>query len=227
MCFVFAQVVLIRVIRVMQIIVLANALQKEEMLSNVSLPADIVWANDKEEFFTYKDADAFIDLEFLNDAGRKNLLAELLPKPVIINSVTDTLKETNNDFIRINGWNTFLSSSLIEASCNNEGAKQKAEEVFSAFNKQIEWLPNEPGFITARVISMIINEAFLALGEGVSTKEEINIAMKLGTAYPYGPFEWGEKIGLQNIVALLTKLSETQSRYKPSELMVQETDKAI
>ena len=42
---------------------------------------------------------------------------------------------------------------------------------------------------------MIINEAFLALQEGVSTKEEINTAMKLGTNYPLGPFEWVEKIG--------------------------------
>ncbi len=54
-----------------------------------------------------------------------------------------------------------------------------------------------------------------------------NIAMKLGTAYPYGPFEWVEKIGVQNIVTLLLKLSKTQTRYIPSELLVQETNKAI
>jgi 3-hydroxybutyryl-CoA dehydrogenase len=70
-------------------------------------------------------------------------------------------------------------------------------------------------------------QAFIALGEGVSTIEEINTAMKLGTAYPYGPFEWVEKIGVQNIVTLLHKLSKTQFRYTPSELLVQETNKAI
>ncbi|MDQ6608763.1 MAG: 3-hydroxyacyl-CoA dehydrogenase family protein [Bacteroidota bacterium] len=211
----------------MQIIVLADALQKEE-LSISSLPdAGVVWINDESEFLKYRDADAFVDLEFLNDARRKTLLAQLLPKPVIINSVMDTLAETHLSFIRINGWPTFLSSSLIEACCINEEVKQKAEDVFSFFNKKIEWLEDDAGFITTRVVSMIINEAFIALGEGVSTKEEINTAMKLGTAYPYGPFEWAEKIGVQNIVTLLNKLSKSQIRYMPSELLVQETNKAI
>ncbi len=84
-----------------------------------------------------------------------------------------------------------------------------------------------PGFITPRVISMIINEAYFALAQGVSTPEEIDKAMKLGTAYPYGPLEWATRIGLQNIVTLLQKLSVAQSRYAPCELLVQETNKAI
>ena len=40
---------------------------------------------------------------------------------------------------------------------------------------------------------------FLQLGENVSTRDEIDTAMKLGTNYPFGPFEWAEKIGLKNI----------------------------
>ena len=139
----------------------------------------------------------------------------------------DTADEINSSFVRINGWNTFLSSSLVEAACHDEQAKLKAEEVFALFNKRIEWLADEPGFITARVVSMIINEAFISLGEDVSTKEEINTAMKLGTAYPFGPFEWAEKIGLKNIISLLNKLSETQTRYTPSELLVEEASRVI
>lgn len=210
----------------MQIIVLADALEKQE-LSNDNPIGDIIWIEDEHEFFEYKNADAFIDLEFVNDSKRIVLLSKLLPKLVIINSVADTLQETNSSFVRINGWNTFLSSSLIEASCGKESMKAKAEEAFSCFNKKIEWLDDEPGFITARVVSMIVNEAFISLGEGVSTKDEINTAMKLGTAYPYGPFEWAEKVGLQNIVTLLAKLSKIQTRYAPSELLVRETNKAI
>jgi 3-hydroxybutyryl-CoA dehydrogenase len=83
-------------------------------------------------------------------------------------------------------------------------------------------LPDEPGFITPRVISMIINEAYFALEEGVSTKEEINTAMKLGTAYPYGPFEWAERIGVRNILVLLNRLSKEKSQYKPAPLLVEE-----
>lgn len=210
----------------MQIIVLATAGQREDFTGEASSP-NFVWITNANEFLHYKTADAFIDLMFVNTAERKGLLQQLLPKPVIINSVIDTLEETNPSFIRINGWPTFLSSPLIEAVCSNNDVKVKAEEIFSFVRKQIEWLPDEAGFVTARVISMIINEAYCALSEGVSTKNEINTAMKLGTAYPYGPFEWAEKIGVENVVALLKKLSKTERRYEPAGLLMNEMRKVI
>lgn len=205
----------------MQIVVLAAALQEAEMRSSLLAEASLVWINQVEEFAAHQQADAFIDLGYVNEASRNALLAALLPKPVIVNSVVHTLKRTNEAFVRINGWRTFLSSPLLEAAASSEAARAKANAVFSVLGKKAEWLPDEPGFVTARVVSMIVNEAYLALAEGVSTKEEINTAMKLGTAYPYGPFEWAEKIGLANIVALLQKLSETQPRYRPAEGLVE------
>ena len=208
----------------MQIVVLADAQQKEELVG-ASTTDNLVWINDEASFLQHRDADAFIDLLFINTAARVKVLQQLLPKPVVVNSVTNVLSETHSSFIRINGWHTFLISSTIEASCNSDESKTKAEEIFSSFNKKLAWLPDEPGFVTASVISMIVNEAFLALAEGVSTKEEINTAMKLGTAYPYGPFEWANKIGLQNIAELLQKLSLSRPRYKPSELLLREADK--
>ena len=200
----------------MQIVVLANEDLKKELISNgVSSAADVLWIDDVSGFQNHFKADAFIDLLFKKEDRRINMLEQFLPKPVIINSVEHVLDDIYPSFVRINAWNGFLNSPLIEASAS-EDSKEKAEMVFSLFNKKIEWLPDEPGFVTARVVSMIINEAFVSLEEGVSTKKEIDTAMKLGTNYPYGPFEWAEKIGLQNIVALLNKLSLTQSRYRPS-----------
>ena len=63
---------------------------------------------------------------------------------------------------------------------------------------------------------MIINEAFYALEEKISTMEEIDMAMKLGTNYPSGPFEWAEKIGIRRIYLLLEKLALKEARYTPS-----------
>jgi 3-hydroxybutyryl-CoA dehydrogenase len=40
--------------------------------------------------------------------------------------------------------------------------------------------------------------------------------MRLGTNYPLGPFEWGERIGLGHVAGLLSVLSTTDSRYEPS-----------
>ena len=69
---------------------------------------------------------------------------------------------------------------------------------------------------------MIINEAFFALEAGVSTMEEIDVAMKLGTNYPYGPFEWCKKIGLKKVYDLLEKLSKTDDRYTIAQAMKNE-----
>ena len=92
----------------------------------------------------------------------------------------------------------------------------------TAINKQIITVKDEPGLIAARTIAMLINEAYFALGEDVSTKEEIDLAMKLGTNYPYGPFEWSKKIGLKRIYMLLEKLGKTDNRYAIAPAMKSE-----
>lgn len=198
----------------MQCVVLANEVLKQELGDH----QNIIWASSFDLFIQHKDADAFIDLEFENNTERIKSLKRLFPKPVIINSVIETLQEISESFIRINAWPTFLKGNIIEASAA-EDQKQNAEEIFNSFNKKIEWLPDQIGFITPRVICSIINEAFFALGEKVSTKEEIDTAMKLGTNYPYGPFEWTEIIGAKNIYGLLEKLSKDHTRYTPSDLL--------
>lgn len=80
-------------------------------------------------------------------------------------------------------------------------------QVFEQLGWPVIFVSDEPGLVAARVISMIINEAYFALGEKVSTQQNIDLAMKLGTNYPYGPFEWAEKIGIKNIYRLLEKLT--------------------
>ncbi len=212
----------------MQVVIVANESQKKELSSiNIQEEGLLVWVNSIEQLVQYTSADVYIDLLFENTQKRVSLLAQLLPRLIVINSVTHTLKETNASFIRINGWPTFLAGDIVEASCLEEACKAKAVETFSAFGKKIEWLQDLTGFVTPRVISMIINEAYFALAEEVSTAFEIDTAMKLGTAYPYGPLEWGAKIGLQNVLTLLQKLSRQQTRYTPCDLLVKEANKTI
>lgn len=194
-------------------IVLTDDGLKEELLANTGMVnEDIVWLEQLPGFDQHPDADVVIDLLF--DETHITALRQRLPTLIMISSVVHTLQETDTRFVRINGWPGFLKSELIEASSIEENRK-RAEEVFSFFNKKIEWLPDEIGFVTPRIISMIINEAFIAEKEGVSTREEIDIAMKLGTNYPYGPFEWAQKIGADKVSYLLEKLSRQQVRYTP------------
>ena len=96
--------------------------------------------------------------------------------------------------------------------------------IFQKLNWKFLLVPDISGMITPRVIAMIINEAYYTLEQEVSTKEEIDIAMKLGTNYPMGPFEWSEKIGLKNIYSLLMKLSIHEERYLPAQLLKKESE---
>lgn len=202
------------VFRVMQIVVVTDDLLKEELLADGLLAgARVEWISEIEELNKYPNAEACIDLLFTPTEERIQLLQQ--KDIVIINSVEYTLTETHQDFVRINGWNTFLKSATIEASAGTAN-RAKAENVFDCFHKKISWLPDTPGFVTPRVVSMMINEAYMALQDGVSTMEEIDIAMKLGTNYPYGPFEWAEKIGRGKITALLEKLSLQNPLYTPA-----------
>jgi 3-hydroxybutyryl-CoA dehydrogenase len=207
----------------MQWVVLADDLLKEELLSNGSSEEiSLIWIGAVEDFMKYRNADGFMDLLFEADPKRIEQLKALSSKPVIVNSVITTLKKIDAPFIRINGWPGFLSRSIIEASCSIESLKLQAEKIFSFINKKVEWVPDNAGFVTARVIAMIVNEAYFALDEEVSSKEEIDTAMKLGTNYPYGPFEWGQKINLENIYDLLNELSKTNARYTPAYLLEKE-----
>ena len=66
-----------------------------------------------------------------------------------------------------------------------------------------------PEDVALRVISCIVNEAFLAVSEDVAAPEDIDRAMKLGANYPKGPFEWAEEIGPDRIVRTLDALRVT------------------
>jgi 3-hydroxybutyryl-CoA dehydrogenase len=57
-----------------------------------------------------------------------------------------------------------------------------------------------------RVLATIVNEAASAVAEGIAAPESIVTALRLGANYPAGPLEWGERIGLAQVVRLLDAL---------------------
>lgn len=202
----------------MTIAVLASDLIKEE-LSAKGFPdeVEVIWA-DSMSSLTIIEADAYFDLLFEFDRERIGKLKRLLPVPVFVNAIVRTCAEIGNGFIRINAWPTMAGRSVAELVIS-DGDAEKVATIFETLNWKYVRSPDVPGMITPRVVSMIINEAFYALGENVSTPSEIDVAMKLGTNYPYGPFEWGEKIGYENIRELLTVLAKTESRYEVAPML--------
>jgi 3-hydroxybutyryl-CoA dehydrogenase len=192
----------------MFIVIKADDRQKTELLSK-GVPE-----NARIRFYTKEepipaDADAYFDLLFEEQGSA---FASISNKPVFVNAVIT--EDLPLNYFRINAWNGFLQREITEL-----GRKQDSpftvdvENIFEALHWKYQWVPDTPGMIAARVIAMIINEAYFGLGDEISTKAEIDIAMKLGTNYPYGPFEWSEKIGLAKIHALLKQLLIHDGRY--------------
>src|SRR4030095_3046691 len=101
----------------------------------------------------------------------------------------------------------------IEIAIGDDRKQDDVEKVFNALNWKYQLVPDIPGMISARILAMIINEAWYTYGEHISSKEEIDTAMRLGTNYPMGPFEWGDLIGLKKIHSLLKVLQKIDSRY--------------
>jgi 3-hydroxybutyryl-CoA dehydrogenase len=215
----------------MRLAILANENQKAEWLSKPRQDSiELIWVSTQKEFLDTK-ADAYFDLLFQAGSGRVEDLASL-KAPLFLNEVIhpidsilpSTSLHFNCPIFRMNAWPTFLKRNIVEIGSRKKEDLEKANFIFSAIGWKFKSVPDIPGLISARVIAMIINEAYYTLQEDVSSKEEIDIAMKLGTNYPYGPFEWSQLIGLQNIYQLLVEMSRSDQKYEPCERLIKETE---
>lgn len=214
----------------MKLAILANEEQKKEWLSKPA-PGDVqlAWATNLKEL-TATNADAYFDLLFQNESKHLQSLLTLR-KPVFINEVIydfHFLLNGNENFsaplLRLNAWPTFLKRPIVEFARLRNEDEAPAFKIFSTLGWKCKSVPDVAGLVSARIIAMIVNEAYFTLQDEVSTKQEIDIAMKLGTNYPYGPFEWSELIGLQNIYRLLVEMSQEDAKYQPAELLKKETE---
>jgi 3-hydroxybutyryl-CoA dehydrogenase len=98
---------------------------------------------------------------------------------------------------------------------------KRAEAFFQSLGKNTAVVQDETGLVFPRVLSLIINEAVFAVMEGTATPQDIDIAMKKGTNYPYGPLEWADQIGLDEVYAVIHGLHRdlAEERYRPAPLL--------
>jgi 3-hydroxybutyryl-CoA dehydrogenase len=171
------------------------------------------------------EAVAYFDLDYVNEPSRREALSQLSPALIIVNAVTPTTKEIGYPFVRINGWPGFLERNIHEVAAPDEATAGRIAALYRQLAREYRIVPDEPGMISARILATMINEAFFTWEAGVSTKEEIDTAMRLGTNYPLGPFEWSERIGLGQIAGLLGALAGTNPAYVPSPALVEAVEK--
>ena len=129
-----------------------------------------------------------------------------------------------SQFIGLHFMNPVPLMKLVEVvttlSTNNEVFERSCDFV-KTLGKEITVSKNYPGFVVNRILMPMINEAFVVLAEGVSSKEDIDKAMKLGTNQPMGPLELADFIGLDTCLAIMKVLYEgtSDSKYRPALLL--------
>lgn len=169
------------------------------------------------------------DLNFDEKSQQVQYFAGLKNIPVIVGAVKQTLAAAIHEYGRnvdclLIGMNTlpgFINRSHAEISLLNDSDQNQAQTLM----QQLGWQPiicqDRVGMFTPRVIFMIINEACYTLQEGTASKEDIDTSMKLGTNYPYGPFEWADKIGIKHVYETLEALFQDthDERYKICPLL--------
>jgi 3-hydroxybutyryl-CoA dehydrogenase len=121
----------------------------------------------------------------------------------------------------MNALPTFINRSRWEISLFYKFQSQDVATIMAALGIDYDLVEDRVGMITPRILFMIINEACYTLQEGTASIEDIDIAMKLGTNYPMGPFEWCDKIGVTEVFETLVSLYEDtkDERYKICPLL--------
>jgi 3-hydroxybutyryl-CoA dehydrogenase len=123
-----------------------------------------------------------------------------------------------------NGLPTMLNRSVLEVSILHQNDRPILDNICKRLNTEYLLVDDRVGLVTPRVICMIINEAYYTVQEGTAAREDIDMAMKLGTNYPFGPFEWCKRIGIKHVYELLEAVYEDtrDERYKICPLLKKE-----
>lgn len=152
--------------------------------------------------------------------------------PVFINTVKISLAELSNltehkikaTIFGFNGLPTFLNREVMEVSVLRNEDKPRLDALCKKLNTPYLLVDDRVGMVTPRIVGMVINEAYYTAQEGTASREDIDLAMKLGTNYPFGPFEWCRRIGVKHVYELLEAVYEDthDERYKVCPLLKKE-----
>lgn len=176
-----------------------------------------------------KGFDVVFDLNFDEYENHLASYAALKGIPIMLSTAKKSLAQVQNEYgkpvdcvlIGINALPTFINRNLAEVSVSTENNIPQLKAIFDQLNWPYKVVADRVGMVTPRIILMIINEACYTVQEGTATMSDIDTSMKLGTNYPYGPFEWANRIGVKQVYETLESVyADTHDeRYKICPLL--------
>lgn len=212
-------------------ILLIGTLPKAEALRAVLPQQDNIEIDysDGEEEEDVEEYDVIFDLDFDDDNSRLPTYATLRDKMIFVSAVKKSLSESIYEhqtkikccLFGFNAIPHFISNPILEISLYRKFEMPKLETCMAQLGLAFLPVEDRVGLIKPRVIFMIINEACYTLQEGTASIEDIDLSMKLGTNYPFGPFEWCDKIGIGYVFETLFSLYDDtkDERYKICPLL--------
>ncbi len=103
---------------------------------------------------------------------------------------------------------------VIRGEATSDSTHRIGLELIQKLGKTPITAKDHPGFVINRILCPMLHEAVCALEEGLATKEDIDLGMKLGCNFPMGPLMLADFVGLDTLASIL----EVMGR-KPSALL--------
>ncbi|MES2105452.1 MAG: 3-hydroxyacyl-CoA dehydrogenase [Pseudomonadota bacterium] len=108
--------------------------------------------------------------------------------------------------------------SLMSNPATDAGIAQQARALLLHSGQAVSLIQDSPGFVVQRMLACIVNIACDMAQQGICTPDDLDKAVELGLAYPFGPLAWGDKLGASRILVILQNMLAYTGdpRYRPS-----------
>ena len=112
---------------------------------------------------------------------------------------------------------------IIRGLATSDGTYAAVRDLSLLLGKSPVEVKDVPGFISNRVLEIMVNEAICCLSEGVASAEDIDSVMKLGMNHPMGPLQLADFIGLDTILSIMETMYHGYGdpKYRPCPLLRQ------
>jgi 3-hydroxybutyryl-CoA dehydrogenase len=180
------------------------------------------------------DADLVIEAASEKESVKQAIFRQLdaiAPSSAIFASNTSAISITRlaaattrpERFIGLHFMNPAHVMKLVEIIPGLRTAPEIVTSVFALcekMGKQPVVVADAPGFVANRLLMPAVNEAIQALQEGIASREDIDLVMKLGAGHPMGPLELADFIGLDVCLQILETLHrELGEKFRPCPLL--------